>query len=82
MNSSDSLQPDRPYTSYQPSKEEAIMNTAIRQYSTDQITAQNTILDRVEAMICKWHADMMAGFDRLLEKIDGTGPFYERERGG
>ena len=32
------------------------------------------MLDRVEAMVYKWHADMMAGFDRLLEKINETTP--------
>ena len=30
------------------------------------------MLDRVEAMVYKSHADMMAGFDRLLEKINET----------
>ena len=48
------------------------MNTATRQYSTDQITEYKAMLDRVEAMVYKWHADMMAAFDCLLEKINET----------
>ena len=48
------------------------MNAATRQYCTDQITEYKAMLDRVEAIVCKWHADMMAGFDRLLEKINET----------